>query len=103
MSDGDVSETYEIPRGAESPDYPRARSTLPMDTPNSTRSASPSNSPIQTVFLPRNKTSTNNDSYVGSQYLHFTDSPNPTAFINQPFLQDIYLASNFGHTGTLLG
>jgi hypothetical protein len=101
MSDGDVSETYEISRGADSPDYPRARSTLPMDTPNSTRSASPSNSPIQTVFLPRNKTGTNNDSYVGSQYLHFTDSPNPTAFINQPFLQDIYLASNFGHANTI--
>jgi hypothetical protein len=72
-----------------------------MDTPTSTRSASPSNSPIQTVFYPRNKTNTNNDSYVGSQYLHFTDSPNPTAFINPPFLQDIYLASNFNHANTI--
>jgi hypothetical protein len=99
MSDADASDTYEVNRGTESPDYPRARSTLPVDTPNSTRSVTPASSPVQTVFLPRPKANTN-DSIMGNQYVHFSDSPNPT-FINPPFIQDFYLASNFNHGNTI--
>jgi hypothetical protein len=100
MSDVDPSDTYEVSRGTESPDYPRARSTIPVDTPNSTRSVTPASSPVQAIFAPaRNKTNTQ-EPFLPNQYLHFSDSPNPT-FISQPFLQDIYLASNFNHANTI--
>lgn len=92
-SDGESSDTYYEVR--DQPDYPRPRQAIPLNTPNSARSHSPLNSPVQTIFVPRKAGPPRDETFLGSsQYVHYhSDSPNPT-FINSPFLPDIYLASN---------